>query len=105
MKGEVMDMDNLSEGLKKVMLAGIGAMALTAEKSQKFIEDMVEKGEITVEQGKALNKELKHTMDEKKKENEEKDNKDDKDIDIADFVSKLSPEQLKELKEQLGNEK
>ena len=42
-----MDMDNLSEGLKKVMLAGIGAMALTAEKSQKFIEDMVEKGEIT----------------------------------------------------------
>lgn len=103
MKGEVMDMDNLSEGLKKVMLAGIGAMALTAEKSQKFIEDMVEKGEITVEQGKALNKELKHTMDEKKKEKEE--GKTDKDVDIADFVSKLSPEQLQELKEQLGNEK
>lgn len=54
------------DGLKTVLLAGIGAMATTAEKSQEILNKLVEKGEITVEQGKALNKELKHKAEEAK---------------------------------------
>ena len=55
---------NLGDGLKKVLLAGIGAVATTVEKSQWLIDDLVKKGELTVEQGKQLNTELKHTYDE-----------------------------------------
>ena len=51
------------------MLAGIGAAATTAEKSKELLDDMVEKGELTVEQGKALNEELKHNIKKTVKEN------------------------------------
>lgn len=44
-------MDNLGESLKKVMLAGVGALATTAEKSKEILDDLVKKGELTVEQG------------------------------------------------------
>lgn len=57
-------MEKLEEGLKKVILAGIGAVATTAEKSKDILDDMVKKGELTVEQGKALNQELKHNLKE-----------------------------------------
>lgn len=61
-------MNNFSEDLKKIVLAGIGAAALTAEKSKEVIEQLVEKGELTIEQGKALNQELKHNIKEKIKQ-------------------------------------
>lgn len=50
---------NLGEGLRKIVLAGIGALATTYEKSSEIVDELVKKGEITVEQGKALNTELK----------------------------------------------
>ncbi len=37
------------EYFKKIILAGIGAAALTAVKSKALLDDMVEKGELTVE--------------------------------------------------------
>lgn len=46
------------EGLKTAFLAGVGAVALGAEKSQELVSDLVKKGELTVEQGKDLNQEL-----------------------------------------------
>lgn len=50
---------NFGEGLRKVFLAGVGALATTVEKSQEIVDGLVAKGELTVEQGKALNAELK----------------------------------------------
>ena len=47
------------------MLAGIGAVATTAEKSKEVVDALVKKGELTVEQGKILNEELKHNIKEK----------------------------------------
>lgn len=58
-------MNNLSEELKKVLLAGIGAVATTIEKSKDVVDELVKKGELTVEQGKALNEELKHNLTKK----------------------------------------
>lgn len=55
---------NISEDLKKIFLFGVGAMAITAEKSKILIDELVQKGEITVEQGKILNEELKHNIKE-----------------------------------------
>ena len=44
------------DGIKKFFLAGVGAVAITAEKGQEIIGELVKKGELTVEQGKELNK-------------------------------------------------
>lgn len=45
-------------GLNKAFLATVGAVAITAEKSQQAVEGLVKKGELTVQQGKSLNQEL-----------------------------------------------
>ncbi len=52
--------DDLGEGVRKFFLAGVGAAAMGAEKSQEIVESLVKKGELTVEQGKTVNEELKH---------------------------------------------
>ena len=57
---------DFGDGLRKVFLAGVGALATTVEKSQEIVDDLVKKGELTVEQGKALNAELKHKVQEAK---------------------------------------
>lgn len=49
---------DLTEGLRKMFLAGVGAVATGAEKTQEVVEEFVKKGELTVEQGKTLNQEL-----------------------------------------------
>ncbi|WP_373482373.1 hypothetical protein [Acetobacterium sp.] len=46
---------NISEDLKKIFLFGVGAVAVTAEKSKVLIDELVEKGDLTVQQGKILN--------------------------------------------------
>lgn len=58
------DFDLLGDGLRKVLLAGIGALATGYEKSSELVDELVKKGEITVEQGKALNIELKRKVSE-----------------------------------------
>ena len=63
--------DDLGDGVRKIFLAGVGAVALGAEKSQEVVSDLVKKGELTVEQGKALNAELKHKVQEAKEASEE----------------------------------
>ncbi|MBP3893513.1 MAG: hypothetical protein J6D34_05655 [Atopobiaceae bacterium] len=51
-------LDDFSEGIKTAFLAGIGAVAYGAEKSQELVDEFIRRGELTVEQGKALNEEL-----------------------------------------------
>ncbi|MDO4385815.1 MAG: hypothetical protein Q4E18_07420 [Clostridia bacterium] len=55
-------MDQLGESIRKLILAGIGAAAVTKEKSEGILKELVKKGELTVEQGKVLNEELKHNL-------------------------------------------
>lgn len=49
--------------LKKIMLAGIGTLALTYEKASSMVDELVQKGQITINQGKQLNEELKKVID------------------------------------------
>ena len=58
-------MANWEEGLRKVILAGVGAAAATAEKGQELLHELVQKGESTVEEGKVRNEELKHDLKER----------------------------------------
>ena len=55
-------MDKLTDGIKTLLLAGLGAVSLTADKSKELLDELVQRGELTVEQGRALNQELKHRM-------------------------------------------
>ena len=71
--------------IRRIFLAGIGTLALTYEKSNEMIQNLVEKVKITVEQGKELNEELKRVIN--NKENS-KDSKEDlkeilKDLNLA----------------------
>ncbi len=62
----------LSEGLKTVFLAGVGAVAITAEKSKQLVDDLVKKGELTVEEGKVINEDLAKKFNEKAEKFDEK---------------------------------
>ena len=44
----------LEDGLKKTVMAGIGAMATTAEAAKNVVDTLAKKGEQAVQQGKAV---------------------------------------------------
>ena len=53
-------MATLGDGFKGIFLAGIGAVAIGAEKGKELVDQLVARGEMTVEQGRQINTELKH---------------------------------------------
>lgn len=106
-------MDQLSEGIRKLILAGIGAVAATKEKSEVILDELVKKGELTVEQGKVLNEELKHDIkevirdnvtlhvvpdDEEDPETPEEEGETPAHDDLMDAVDGMNDEQLAALK-------
>lgn len=94
---------DLGEELKKVVLAGIGAVATTAEKSKELIDQLVQKGEITVEQGKVMNEELKRNIQEKMKENVTVVVKEEASVDkMVEKMDEMSPEELQAIKDKLA---
>ena len=95
-------MDGLGENLKKVMLAGVGAVAVTAEKSKELLDEMVKKGELTVEQGKVLNEELKHNIRQTMKEKVNVSLKPNSPDELQEMIGKMTPEQLADLKEAIA---
>ncbi|MGF0069961.1 phasin family protein [Streptococcus orisratti] len=54
--------------LKKVLLAGIGLTSMTLEKADSFVKELVEKGRLTVEEGKELQSELKRKSEDELKD-------------------------------------
>lgn len=99
----VMEADmELTDGIKKIMLAGIGAAAVSYEKSTELLDDLVKKGELTVDQGKTLNKELKHNVEETLKKS--KEGTSEKPQDFDKLVAGLSKEDLAKLKAALEKE-
>lgn len=88
--------------MKKIFLAGIGAVASTVESSQQMVDKLVKKGELTVEQGKVLNEELKHNIKSQfsnmgtvgETEKKASDN-------LLDAVDEMSEEERKELLKKL----
>ena len=86
----------LSDGIKKFFLAGVGAVAITAEKGQEIIGELVKKGELTVEQGKELNKDLQRSF---------KESMNERGVDIDELsqkISKMSTDELTKIKEQIA---
>ena len=92
----------LGEGIKKILLAGIGTAAVTAEKSKEVLDELVKKGELTVEQGKVLNQELKHNIKESVKKNVNVPLKPSNPDELKEVLGKMTPDQLAALKEQIS---
>lgn len=86
---------HISEEMEKVLLLGIGAAATTAEKSKELLDTLVEKGELTIEQGKVVNEELKRKA-------KNKDNSLRKDL-IHTIMERLTPEELEIIKSKLND--
>ncbi|KYH33943.1 poly(hydroxyalcanoate) granule associated protein (phasin) [Clostridium tepidiprofundi DSM 19306] len=92
---------------KKVVLFGIGSVADTFEKASKMVDEMVEKGKLTVNEGKELTEELKRNI--KTKTEEVKDTVENKVAPLTkdDIVSILkemnfaSKDDINEIKERL----
>ena len=49
----------LEDGIKKTFLAGVGAVATTAEAAKQVVDTLAKKGEQAVEQGKAMKEAVK----------------------------------------------
>ena len=80
----------LGEGLKKILLVGIGTAAVTAEKSKEILDELVKKGELTVEQGKTAADSVKESAARKNDQEE-----------LKATISRLTPEQLAAVKAQI----
>ena len=103
---------------KNIFLAGVGATAYSFEKAQELVDELVKKGELTVQQGKVVNEGLKRNMSEKLRaaadniENAGKKNSEaadetaaeelsDNAEDLLDRVDEMTAEQRAALKEKL----
>lgn len=109
-------MDQITSGLRKLILAGIGAAAIAKEKGGEVLEALSKRGEVTVEQGRVLNEELKRNLKENARENVEtvkesvkeslKDNVHVHVIypedDLMNAVDGMNEEQLAALKERIA---
>ena len=82
----------IKDDLKKVLLAGIGAIAVPAEKSKELVDELQKKGELTVEQAKILNEELKHQTVKKTSDS----------VDWQEHLNKMSAEEREVLKAKLA---
>jgi polyhydroxyalkanoate synthesis regulator phasin len=87
------DSNKLGDGLKKLLMAGIGAVATTAEKSQEIIDDLAKKGEITWEQSKDLQQNVRTVFEKKGGEAEE----------LAQRIAKLSMDEVEVLKSRVAD--
>ncbi len=105
-------MDQITSGLRKLLLAGIGAAAIAKEKGGEVLEALSKRGEVTVEQGKVLNEELKRNLKENVRENVETVKQSVKDNvrvhviypedDLMNAVDGMDEEQLAALKERIA---
>lgn len=96
---------SFSEDLKKIFLAGIGAVAVTAEKSGELVDELVKKGELTLEQGKVLNEELKRKIKEKTPVNISVNSPASAAVDVQslkDAVGKMTRQDLEEIKAKIS---
>lgn len=78
----------MENNLKKLFLAAVGGTALTYEKSSEILDQMIEKGKLSVSEGKELTEDLKRTF----KRDHAKESSTDQHLSLADDVLSLREE-------------
>ncbi len=84
--------DNKNDGLKKVLYAGVGLAAASAEAVGKAVDSLAAKGEETVQKNKDMNEELK-----RKKEAAKEAVK-----DVAEALEKMTKDELEVIRKKLA---
>ena len=101
---------DISGGLKKILLAGVGAASITKEKTSEFLGDLVKKGEDVVGQNDSIKEKLDEAEEIAKSAGEKakstlKETAERfaavKDLDFSEILDRLTPEQFKALKDQI----
>lgn len=95
---------SVSNMLEKIFLAGVGALALTGEKTKDLLDELVARGALTVERGKVLNEELKHAAQNAAAKPPADAGGSDSAIDIVvllQHVERLSDEELAQIRSKL----
>jgi poly(hydroxyalkanoate) granule-associated protein len=72
----------LFETARKVLLAGMGAVALTQDEAEKFVDKLVERGEIARKDAKKLVREMA--------EKRSKQGRDELDKHVQDFLDRMN---------------
>ncbi|MEQ8197064.1 MAG: hypothetical protein ABRQ27_03505 [Clostridiaceae bacterium] len=85
--------------IKKILLAGVGAIATTYDKASEVVNELVEKGKLTVEEGKELTEELKVTFTNKAKDVKPLNREDV--IELVNELGYVKKEELDELKKRV----
>jgi len=85
----------ISEDVRKVMMAGLGALSTVADKTQETIDTLAKKGEETLAHGQVLNERLRHKVNQVMR-----DAKPDKD-EILDALDHMTTEEIEEIKAKL----
>lgn len=91
---------SMSEEVKRIFLAGLGAVSATSEKSRQIVDELVKQGELTLEQGKTINEELKRNVKEKIREHlpAEPVNL----SNMKEAIGKMSPQDLAEIRAKIA---
>ena len=88
---------DFSEELKKVFLAGVGAVSMTAETAGMLTYQLIKMAELSAEMAKPINEELKQAVTPKKEETT---------VDsVMSAADQLTPEQKQELIDKLTADK
>ena len=90
----------LLEAARKVLLAGIGAIALTQETAEDFVNRLIERGEIAEKDGRKL---VKEVMDKRKKGTEKAEDEITKRVEtVLDRMSVPSKADIDALSEKIA---
>lgn len=93
---------SISENIRKLIMAGIGAVSAATEKSQDVLEQLAQKGEEAVSQGKVLNEQLRHEVKQAVKEHVTMVERKPADKDgILSALNSLTPEERQEILDKL----
>jgi len=94
---------SITDDLRKLAMAGLGAASVASEKTQEAIDTLAKRGEEALEHGKELNERLRHDVKQAVKDSVTVvETKLDKEGVLAALDS-LTPEELAAVREKLDN--
>jgi len=89
----------INDDVRKVMMAGIGALSAAAEKTQETVDTLAKKGEEALDHGQVINERLRHKIKEIINDADEEPGT-EKD-ELLKAMDSMSDEELKAVREKL----
>ncbi len=93
---------SISDDVRKLMMAGLGAASIASEKTGEAIEKLAKRGEEAMAQGKDINERLRHEIRQAMQETERPTAPAGKD-EVLSALDQLTPEERKAVREKLDH--